>query len=352
MESPATEAAAAAPATPAAGGRARVIRIAVGVVLVLGAAAGVNRWWWGRTHVTTDNAQIEGSVVPAVTRVNGFVAEVAVKENQPVRAGDLLVQLDERELKSKLAQAEADYAVALAMAGAKRHTGQSEAQLATARAQVEQAEANATKARNDVERYRTLAARHIVSQQQLDAASAANDAAAAALLASRNQVEAAQAGLQGADAKLLAARAQREQAALQLSYARIIAPINGVVSRKNVEVGQYLQPGQALMAVVPTDDLYAVANLKETELEKVRIGDAVKIDVDAYPRHPVTGRVESFSPATGAKFSLLPPDNATGNYTHVVQHVPVRIRITDLGSPDRPLRPGMSVQTTITTGSH
>jgi len=319
---------------------------------VAGLSAGVSRWLWTRTHVQTDNAEIGGSVVPALARVGGFVDKVAVEDNQAVKAGDLLVQLDDREQKAKLAQAEADLAAALASSGDKGHTGQTEAQLAAARAQVVQAQANAAKTRSDQQRYQELAKRNVVSQQQLDAANAAAEAAAAALVAAQRQVQAAEAGWQGADARLLAARAMRDQAALTLSYTHIVAPLDGVVSRKSVEVGQYVQPGQALLAVVPLNDLYIVANLKETEIRNVRVGDDVRIDVDAYPGHPAHGQVESFSPATGARFSLLPPDNATGNYTHVVQHIPVRVRITDPGAPERPLRPGMSVKVTITTRNH
>ncbi len=346
METPA------AVAKPAAGNKQLIVRGVLIVAAIVGLSLGVRQWMWGRTHVSTDNAEVEGDVVPTVTRVSGFVATVAVSENQGVKAGDLLVQLDDREQKAKLAQAEADYAAALATAGAKGRPGQAEAQLAAAKAQVAQAEANATRAHSDAERYRTLSSRNIVSRQQLDAAVAADAAAAAALDAARKQVLAAQAGWQGADARLQAAKAMRDQAALTLSYTKIVAPVSGVVSRKNVEVGQYLQAGQSLLAVVSTEDLHVTANLKETEIEHVRVGDPVKIAVDAYPGHPVQGKVQSFSPATGAKFSLLPPDNATGNYTHVVQHIPVRIAITDAGAPERPLRPGMSTQITITTSGN
>ncbi len=342
-----TENAAAAPAP--ARSRTLVVRIVLGVLAVAALTAGINRWMWNQNHVTTDNAEIEGSVVPALARVAGFVATVHVTDNTTVHAGDLLVQLDDREQKAKLAQAEADYEAALAATGEKGHTGQADAQIAAARAQVAQAEANATHAHSDADRYRALAARNIVSRQQLDAAVAADAAAAAALDAARKQVLAAEAGRQGAGARLDAAKAVRDQAALTLTYTRIVAPVSGIVSRKNVDPGQYLQAGQSILAIVPTDDIYVIANLKATEIEHVRPGDAVRIDVDAYPHHPVQGQVESFSPATGAKFSLLPPDNATGNYTHVVQHIPVRIRITDRGAPERPLRPGMSVQVTITT---
>jgi membrane fusion protein (multidrug efflux system) len=337
------------PPATANGRRQVIVRAVLAVAAVAALVAGGNRWMWNRTHVTTDNAEIEGSVVPALARISGFVSAVNVKENSRVHAGDVLVQLDDREQRAKLAQAEADYAGALAAAGERGRTGQAGAQLAAARAQVAQAEANATRARSDAERYRALASRSIVSRQQLDAAVAADDAAAAALLAARKQVLAAEAGLLGAGARLQAAKALRDQATLTLTYTRIVAPVSGIVSRKSVEPGQYLQPGQAILAIVPTDDIYAVANLKETEVEHVRVGDVVQLAVDAYPGHPVKGTVESFSPATGAKFSLLPPDNATGNYTHVVQHIPVRIRITDDGAAERPLRPGMSVQVTITT---
>lgn len=339
------------PVSPKAapGGRQVIVRVVLGIAAVLGLGAGINRWLWNQTHVTTENAEIGGSVVPALARVSGYVSTVTVDDNQAVKAGELIVQLDDREQKAKLAQAEADYAGALAMAGAKGRPGQADAQLAAARAQVAQAEANATRARGDAERYRVLAVRNVVSRQQLDAAVAGDQAAAALLDAARKQVLASQAALLGADARLQSAKAMRDQAALTLSYTRIVAPIAGVVARTNVKQGQFIQAGQAILAVVPTDDLYVTANLKETEIEHVRIGDEVKVSVDGYPGHPVHGKVESFSPATGASFSLLPPDNATGNYTHVVQHIPVRIQLDNNGSTERPLRRGMSVQVTITT---
>jgi membrane fusion protein (multidrug efflux system) len=329
--------------------RPPVAPIVFSLALLIGGGTGLQRWLWSKTHVVTDNAQVEGSVVPALSRIGGFVLEVAVKENQAVKAGDLLVRLDDREQKAKLAQAEADLAGALANAGERGRTGMAQAQLAVARAQVEQAEVAAVRAGGDAQRYKGLAARGIVSPQQYDTAKAAADAAAAALTASRKQVIAAEASLLGADARLRAARAARDQASLQLSYTRITAPVAGVVSRKNVDLGQYVQSGQSTMAVVELDDTYVVANLKETSIANVRIGDDVEIDVDAYPKHAVRGKVESLSPATGAKFSLLPADNATGNFTKVVQHVPVRVRVEGPADPLRPLRPGMSVQVTITT---
>jgi len=210
-----------------------------------------------------------------------------------------------------------------------------------AEAEVEQAQANASKAHADLERIKPLAEKDIVAPQQLDAAEAAARAADAALAA-------AQAALTGADAHVAAARAARDQAALNLSYTRITAPTSGVVSKKTVEVGQLVQAGQPLMSVVPLEDVWLTANLKETEIEDVKPGDPAEFTVDAYPGIRISGHVESLSPATGARFSLLPPDNATGNFTKVVQRVPVRVR-PDRPDPAHPLRPGMSVVVTIKT---
>ncbi len=212
-----------------------------------------------------------------------------------------------------------------------------------------QAEATARRSEDDLRRYRTLVERGIVSRQQLDAAETGAAAAQAALQAARDQVQAAQAGLRGAGSRAEAARAARDQAALMLSYARITAPVDGVVSRRSVEVGQLVQAGQPLMSVVPLQDIWVVANLKETEVKDVEHGDPVEITVDSYPGRKFRGHVESLSPATGARFSLLPPDNATGNFTKVVQRIPVRIRVEAGGDTLHPLRPGMSVRVVVDT---
>src|SRR6266700_1033593 len=209
-----------------------------------------------------------------------------------------LVVLDDRDYKVRLAQSDADLAVALAGVSNRARVGQAEAQ-------VEQAQANALKGHADLERVRPLALQEIVSKQQLDAVEAAARAADAALAA-------AQASLLAADARVGAARAARDQAALNLSYTRVIAPSSGVVSKKTVELGQLVQPGQPLMSVVPLEDVWITANLKETEVADVKPGEPVDFTVDAYPGTHFRGHVQSLSPATGARFSLLPPDNATG----------------------------------------
>jgi membrane fusion protein (multidrug efflux system) len=323
-----------ATAEPRPGGRRLTVFAIMGVVLLALVGLGARRWIYGLSHVSTDDAQADGHIIPILPKVGGFVTEVRVDENRSVKAGDTLVVLDDRDYRARLAQADADLAVALAGVSNRARVGQAEAQ-------VEQAQANALKAHADLDRLRPLALQDIVSKQQLDAAEAAVSAADAALAA-------AQAGLLAADARVGAARAARDQAALNLSYTRLTAPFFGVVSKKTVELGQLVQPGQPLMSVVPLDDVWITANLKETEIENVKPGEPADFTVDAYPGVRFRGHVQSLSPATGARVSLLPPDNATGNFTKVVQRVPVRVR-PDKVDAAHPLRPGMSVVVTITT---
>ena len=325
---------ASSPAEPTPGGRRGTVFMIMGVVLLALVGLGARRWIYGLSHVSTDDAQVDGHIVPILPKVGGFVTEVRIDENQTVKAGDTLVVLDDRDYKVRLAQADADLAVALAGVSNRARVGQAEAQ-------VEQAQANALKAHADLERVRPLALQEIVSKQQLDAVEAGARAGDAALAA-------AQASLLAADARVGAARAARDQAALNLSYTRVIAPSSGVVSKKTVELGQLVQPGQPLMSVVPLEDVWVTANLKETEVADVKPGEPVDFTVDAYPGRHFRGHVQILSPATGARFSLLPPDNATGNFTKVVQRVPVRVR-PDKVDPAHPLRPGLSVVVTIQT---
>src|SRR6267143_1513633 len=304
------------PAEPVkSGGSRRTIFLIMGVVLLGLVAVGVRRWIYSLNHVSTDNAQVDGHIIPILPKVGGYVVDVRTDENRSVKAGDTLVVLDDRDFKARLGQAEA---------------------------QVAQAQANAEKAHADLERIKPLAEKDIVPKQALDAAEATARAADAALAA-------AQAALLGADARVGAARAARDQAALNLSYTRITAPAEGVVSKKSVELGQLVQPGQPLMSLVPLSDVWVTANLKETQTANVTPGDPADFTVDAYGGRHFSGHVESLAPATGARFSLLPPDNATGNFTKVVQRIPVRIRLDGKNDPVRPLRPGMSVAVTIKT---
>ncbi|MEH6458336.1 HlyD family secretion protein [Chitinimonas sp. JJ19] len=333
------------------------------LALAIAAIAGwvIYHWWHGRTYVETDNAQVEGHIVPIAARLSGYVQAVKVADNQPVSARSVLVKIDDRDYGARLAQAEADLKIAMAAAGSKGSTGQAEAQIgyaqasaAAAQSTIALAAANAERAHNDLERTRSLAAKGMASSAQLDAALAAQRSAESQLKTARDtasaasqQVGVAGAGLKSAQAKVDSVRAQRDLAAIQFKDTEVLAPITGVVSKKSVEVGQLVQAGQTLMYVVPLSDIWVTANLKETEVGNVRAGQAVTVEVDAYPGKAFAGTVESFSSATGAKFSLLPPDNASGNFTKVVQRVPVKIRLAAFDHNATPLRPGMSVMASI-----
>jgi membrane fusion protein, multidrug efflux system len=346
---------------------ARSRRSIVLPIVILLALAGLfwvgKTWLYGRSHESTDNAQVDGHIVPVLAKIGGYVAAVSVAENDRVAEGALLVQVDSSELHARLAQAEGDLAAAEAAVGGNGGVGQAEAAVATAssqraslEAQVIAARANEARALSDLQRATELADKQIVSRQQLDAARAAAEAASAQREATERQasaggssVSSAQAGVRLAQARVAAARAARDNAALQVAFTHITAPVAGVVSRKNVEVGQLVQPGQPLLSIVSDSGVWVTANLKETQLADVRVGQPVDLEVDAYPGCVAAGKVESIGAATGAKFALLPPDNATGNFTKVVQRVPVRVAIAKGCGEGRALRPGMSVVAHVST---
>ena len=350
---------------PAPPSRRRFILPIVGVLVLIALVWAFKQWSYGRSHESTDDAAVDGHLIPVLAKVSGYVQKVTVQDNSHVRADSLLVLIDPTEYQMRLAQAQADLAAAQATAGGGGSTGQAGAQVASAAsqhaalgAQIEAARVNAQKAHQDLERYRQLASQQIVSKQQLDAAQAAAQTADANVAALERQSAAAgasvtnaEAGVRLAEARLQAARAARDNAPLQLKYTRVQAPAAGIVSRKQVEVGQLVQVGQPLLTMVADTGTFVTANMKETQLADLCVGQPVAIDVDAYGGATAQGVVESLAAATGSKFALLPPDNATGNFTKVVQRVPVRIRITkDLGA-DRPLRPGMSVNVHVDTKS-
>ncbi len=337
---------------------------------ILGALVVAGGYWtfttlsYSSAHQSTDNAMIDGHVLPVLAKVGGFVTAVSVRENDQVLLNAPLVTIDDREFAVRLAQADADLAAARATVGGRgTGTGQAQAMVETASAQtavqnanVDAARAQVVKAEADLARYSDLAAKNIVSEQQLDAAKAQAAAMRAQLVAVQRQataaganVEGMQAGVRLAQARLGAAAASRDNAALQLSFTNITAPASGSISRKLVEVGQLVQPGQMLMNIASDTGLFVTANFKETQLDKLRVGQAVELEVDAYAGAKIEGVIESISAATGARFTLLPPDNASGNFTKVVQRVPVRIRITKGLDAVRPLRIGLSVIAHVTT---
>ena len=361
------------PTSPAKKTKARLLLATV--LLIIFALIG-HQWWWGRSHISSENAQIEGHIVPIAARVGGYVFKVPVSDNQKVSEDELLVALDPRDFQARILLAEADYQQAQAAAGTDAHPGVALAQIGAAQAnaaaamsqtstieaQIREARANVDKARRDVARARDLASQKMTSQAALDTAETAFKAAEARVgaleaqlrstrqmaLAAGEQVGVSSAGLKGAEAKVLAAEASLQLARNQLADTNVKAPSVGIVSKKAVEPGQMIQAGQTLMYLVPTERLWINANLKETELKQVKPGQDVEIEVDAYPDLKLKGQVDSFSPATGARFTLLPPDNSTGNFTKVVQRIPVKIALEPLPA-DHLLRPGMSVTVIIHT---
>ena len=345
------------PDAPEPQGKRRIVLPIAIVVGVIAAYWAFGQWRYSQTHVTTDDASVDGHLVPVLAKVGGYVQKVTVAENSRVASDSLLVLIDPSEYNVRLSQADADLAAARAATGAAGLTGQAEAavqsasnQRASLESQIDAARASDAKGKADLSRMKELASKQIVSRQQLDGAQAAADAASATLQSLQRQtgvasaaVTNAQAGVRLALARLQAAMAARENAALQLRYTRVTAPEGGIVSRKQVEPGQLVQPGQPVLTIVADTGVWVTANFKETQLDNVHIGEEVDLEIDAYKGATVKGRVESVSAATGSKFALLPPDNATGNFTKVVQRVPVRIAITKGLGKDRPLRPGMSV---------
>ena len=335
----------------------------VGVAVLLILVWAFQKISYGRSHQSTDNAQVDGHIVPVLAKVGGYVKTVSVSENDHVNAGQLLVQLEDDDYRVRMQQAQADLAAAEATAGGNGFAGQAEAQVQSAAgqraaldAQIGAARANANRADADLARARELVAKQIISKQQLDAAQANADVMHANLLAAQRQaaaaggtVNTAEAGVRVANARTLAARAAAANAQLQLDYTRITAPAAGEVSRKQVEVGQLVAPGQPLLSIVADTGVWVTANFKETQLSKIRVGQPVEFEVDAYGGCVAEGKVASLSGATGAKFALLPPDNATGNFTKVVQRVPVRIAVTKPCGGNRPLRPGLSANVHVDT---
>jgi membrane fusion protein, multidrug efflux system len=334
------------------------------VVAALVVGFGFKRWSYVTSHESTNDAFVGGHMVPVLARVGATVDDVRFVENQHVNAGDILVVLDTTELQQRVDQAAAELAAAQAAAGTTGSTGQAQAMVEEATRQREAmtarmaaAQATADRAAKDLERVRGLADKQIVSRQQLDAAEASLAEAGAMVQSLEQQrsaasagISTARAGLRGAEARLESAKAGVASAKLQRSYARIDAPVSGTASRRSVEPGQLLQPGQPLATIVADSGVYVTANFKETQLSELRAGQRVIINVDAYPGCAARGEVQSLGGATGSQFALIPPDNATGNFTKVVQRVPVRISVLEGCGEDRPLRPGMSVVVHVNTG--
>ena len=384
-------------------------------LIVLGAIGVGTYVVWNRLSQveSTDDAQIDGTIVPVSSRVGGYVTQVRVGDQQYVKAGEVLVDLDKRDYDVAVARAQANLAdaqaslkgaqnsvpvasisttsalsgarsaredAAVAVSWAEQQSGAAQARLSLAEANVRVAQANQNKADQDAARYKTLVEKDEVSRQSYDQVVAAAQAAEATVEAQKAavtearqninaaekavdqaraklrqaeatvegarvgpaQVKLAEAGVAAASAQIAQKKADLDQAQLNLSYSTIAAPVEGVVGRKAVEPGQNIAPGQQLMSIVNLDDIWVTANYKETQLKDMKIGQKVDIEVDGNGRM-YTGKVERISGASGARFSLLPPENATGNFVKVVQRIPVRVSIDPGQNGDHALRPGMSV---------
>ncbi|MCG2792247.1 MAG: HlyD family secretion protein [Weeksellaceae bacterium] len=350
--------------------RGPVFYIILGVLILAGVFFGVRQYQYSQAHEETDDAQIAADVSPVISKISGYISEVKVKDNQFVKQGDTLVILDNRDQKMALAQAEAALGtaksnVSSAKAGSQAAAsviGNSKAAVQTANAQIEAAKVNLWRTEQDMKRYSELVKDHSITQQQYEQAAAAYQTAQKQLQVLADQKN--QANVQTsvvtsqsnatyqnigiANATLKQRRVDVENAKLNLTYTAIIAKENGYVSKIPVQVGQFVQAGSQLFSVVLSNQKWIVANYKETQVEKMVEGQKVEIKIDAYPGQQFEGTIASFSPATGSTFSLLPPDNASGNFVKVVQRLPVKITFKNM-SPDimKKLRVGMNVKTVV-----
>jgi membrane fusion protein (multidrug efflux system) len=350
----------AAPAAPANGskGPPKRVLIVVGVIAAAALLAGGRMWYHSHNYVDTDNAYVAGHVHAVSSRIPGVVTRVLFDDNQIVKAGDVLVELDPADQRVKVDQIQAQIAsVQQQILQGDAAVEQARAQASAARAQVAQSEANLVRAKQDAERYGQLYNTQMkaVSKAEVDAATAARAGAIADVMARRDNVGAAQAQIAAATsarevlkAQVKVLQTQLKDAQQQLGYNQVVAPVAGRIGKRSVEVGARVQPGQQLAAIVQ-DDVWVTANFKETQLAGLSPGQQVKISVDALPDKELVGRVDSFAPASGNQFALLPADNATGNFTKIVQRVPVKITFApdDLKKYSGRLVPGMSTEVEI-----
>ena len=334
----------------------------VGALVIAGAAAWYAEYWWttGRFIESTDDAYVGGNSTPISPHIAGFVAEITVSDNQLVRAGQLLIRLDDRDVR-----AAADHADAIllqrtgALAGLRARYTLQQSTIEQAVADLDARRARAEFAHQDAERYRVLATTSSGTQQNaqrtlsLDQEAAATvSAAQAGIAAAKQQLEVLQAQIAEAEAAVAQARADLQTARLNLGYAEIVSPIDGYVGNRAAEVGAYVSQGAYLLTIVPAHGLWVDANFKEDQLAQMQPGQPATIVADTLPGHVFHGHVLSLAPATGAVFSVIPPENATGNFTKIVQRVPVRIALDDEDSRLGRIRPGLSTVATVDIRSH
>ncbi|MCH5598755.1 HlyD family secretion protein [Niabella ginsengisoli] len=335
-------------------------------MLIVGGYFSITRYIHSKSHEETDDAQVEANLSPVISKISGYISEVRVKDNQFVHKGDTLLILDKRDLKLALEQAEAALGTArsnlassqASTAATNTNIGTANAAIATADAQIEAAKVNVWRTSEDFKRYENLIKDHSITQQQYEQALAAKQTAEKqlqVLIAQKNQATAQTSVVKGqvsasaeqasiARSSITQREVEVENAKLNLGYTIITAAESGVVSKVPVQVGQFIQAGAQLFSVVLNDDKWVIANFKETQVSKMVEGQKVSVKVDAFPKKEFDAVLTSFSPATGARFALLPPDNASGNFVKVVQRLPVKIEFNDKNdSLLKKLRPGMNV---------
>src|SRR5256714_3127304 len=332
--------------------------IAAALVLLVVCAGGGWYWWnvW-RFLQATDDAYVQSDVTLISPKIEGYIKEVRARDNEPVAVGQILFVIDDRDFAAKAAQAEAVLATEDATVGTYGTRPKlQQTMIDQASANLRSSEAALGHAERDYERYPALATSDYASRQRYETAEADSAKADAALGKARaglateqNQLAVLGSQKREEEAKLMQTRAALQLAKNDLDNTVIRAPVTGIAGNRAGQIGQYVKPGTQLLSLVPLPHVYVTANFKETQLTRMRPGQPAEISVDAYPDQALEGRIESFAPASGAQFSLLPPDNATGNFTKIVQRVPVRIALPAEGPLARLLRPGLSVTVTVDT---
>ena len=350
--------------------KSKVFLLILIVLVILGGWFGYSKYIYSQHHEETDDAQVSANISPVIPRISGYVTAVKVKDNQQVKKGDTLLILDDRDLRLKLEEAVAALATAQSnfnaakanSSAASSGVSSSRSAIQTAEAQIQTAKVNVWRTSQDFDRYANLIKDHSITQQQYEQALAAKQIAERQLqvlvdqknqatsqtnsIASQSNATSQQIGI--ANSIIKQKQVDVENAKLNLSYTAIIAPENGLVSKISVQEGQFLQAGQSLFSIVVSNDTWVVANFKETQYNKMRIGQDVVVYADAFPGHPFKAQLTSFSPATGSTFALLPPDNASGNFVKVVQRLPVKIEFMDkTDSLIKLVRPGMNVSVNV-----
>jgi membrane fusion protein (multidrug efflux system) len=336
--------------------------VGIGIVAIAAAtailfAARWDSWVGARIDQTTDDAYVKGDITPLSAKIEGYVSKVAVSDYQSVKAGDLLVEIEDDDYLAREAQAEAELAGAeAAIANLKAHKAEQHSQIDQAQSAIAATQADVDRTKLEAKRQGALLASTYGTQQKVEQAAAEEKRFEATLARNQAELESERRQMGVLDtqesqlrADMKAKRASLDLANITLGYTRIAAPVDGMVGERGVRAGQYVRPGAQVISVVPLDTVWVVANYKEPQLARVAVGQRASITVDTFPGVTISGHVDSIAPASGSQFTLLPPDNATGNFTKVVQRIPVKILIDPGNALAGKLRPGMSVIATIHT---